>query len=72
MKRAILNALLHLTKVHDYARTIPLLEGLDDKTLATLEAAALVHDIGIRCPWKSMEAAEIYRKRKDLHLREIS
>nr|WP_321262537.1 HD domain-containing protein [uncultured Sphaerochaeta sp.] len=38
----------HLTKVHDYARTIGLLEGIDDKTLATLETAALVHDIGIK------------------------
>nr|WP_321305608.1 HD domain-containing protein [uncultured Sphaerochaeta sp.] len=38
----------HLTKVHDYARTIGLLEGLDEETLATLEAAALVHDIGIK------------------------
>ncbi|WP_319756769.1 HD domain-containing protein [uncultured Sphaerochaeta sp.] len=38
----------HLTKVHDYARTIGLLEGLDEETLATLEAATLVHDIGIK------------------------
>ena len=38
----------HLTKVHDYARTIGLLESLDEETLATLEAAALVHDIGIK------------------------
>ncbi len=38
----------HLAKVHDYARTIGLLEGLDEETLATLEAAALVHDIGIK------------------------
>ena len=38
----------HLTKVHDYARTIGLLEGIDEEILATLEAAAIVHDIGIK------------------------
>ncbi|HKM06941.1 MAG TPA: phosphohydrolase, partial [Sphaerochaeta sp.] len=38
----------HLVKVHGYARAIGLLEGLDDKTLLTLEAAAVVHDIGIK------------------------
>lgn len=38
----------HLVKVHGYARAIGLLEGLDDKTQFTLEAAAVVHDIGIK------------------------
>ncbi len=38
----------HFVKVHDLARAIGLLEGLDGKTLFTLEAAALVHDIAIR------------------------
>lgn len=38
----------HLVKVHNYARTIGLLEGLDDSTLLKLEAAAVVHDIGIK------------------------
>lgn len=38
----------HLVKVHGYARAIGLLEGLDDNTLLTLEAAAVVHDIGIK------------------------
>nr|WP_319776390.1 HD domain-containing protein [uncultured Sphaerochaeta sp.] len=38
----------HLSKVHAYTRTIGLLEGLDEETLTTLEAAALVHDIGIK------------------------
>lgn len=37
----------HLAKVHGYARLIGTLEGLDPKTLFTLEAAAYVHDIGI-------------------------
>ncbi len=38
----------HFIKVHDLARTIGMLEGLDKDTLYTLEAAAAVHDIGIR------------------------
>lgn len=37
----------HFMKVHNFARTIGILEGLDDTTLFTLEAAAVVHDIGI-------------------------
>lgn len=37
----------HFIKVHDLARTIGILEGLDEKALFTLEAAAAVHDIGI-------------------------
>lgn len=38
----------HFVKVHDLARTIGILEGLDKETLYILEAAASVHDIGIR------------------------
>ena len=38
----------HFIEVHDLARTIGKLEGLDNDTLYTLEAAAAVHDIGIR------------------------
>lgn len=38
----------HFVKVHDLARTIGVLEGLDKDTLYVLEAAAAVHDIGIR------------------------
>ncbi|MCD7865483.1 MAG: phosphohydrolase [Clostridiales bacterium] len=37
----------HFIKVHDFARTIGVLENLDKETLFTLEAAAVVHDIGI-------------------------
>lgn len=37
----------HFMKVHDFARTIGILENLDKETLFTLEAAAVVHDIGI-------------------------
>ena len=38
----------HLLKVHAFARTIGILEGLDEETLYILETAALLHDIGIR------------------------
>jgi len=38
----------HLLKVYAFSRHIALLEGLDAGTRQTLEAAALVHDIGIR------------------------
>ena len=37
----------HFIKVHDFSRTIGVLEGLDAHTLFILEAAAVVHDIGI-------------------------
>ena len=38
----------HFLKVHAYARTIGILEGLDEKALFTLELTAIVHDIA--CP----------------------
>lgn len=38
----------HFVKVASFARTIGLGEGLDADTQQTLEAAAIVHDIGIR------------------------
>lgn len=37
----------HFLKVHDFARLIGVAEGLEEKTLFCLEAAAYVHDIGI-------------------------
>lgn len=37
----------HFIKVHDFARTIGQLEGMDDDTLYIVESAAVVHDIGI-------------------------
>ena len=37
----------HFMKVHDFARTIGQLEGMDEQTLYILESAAVVHDIGI-------------------------
>lgn len=38
----------HFMKVHNFARTIGRLEGLDNQTLFVLETAAIVHDIGIK------------------------
>ncbi|MBR3357942.1 MAG: HD domain-containing protein [Solobacterium sp.] len=38
----------HFLKVHAFAKTIGVQEGLDEETLYILETAALVHDIGIR------------------------
>ena len=38
----------HFVKVHTFARWIALREGLAGEALETLEAAAYVHDIGIR------------------------
>lgn len=38
----------HLLKVHGFARSIALAEGLEGETRLILEAAALLHDIGIR------------------------
>lgn len=38
----------HFLKVHALAKTIAELEGADAQTLFTLEAAAVVHDIGIK------------------------
>jgi len=37
----------HFTKVYEYARMIGLMENLDEKTQEILEAASIVHDIGI-------------------------
>jgi uncharacterized protein len=38
----------HFTKVHSFAKLIGTCEQLEDSTLFLLEAAALVHDIGIK------------------------
>ena len=54
----------HLIKVHYFARMIGLAEHVDEATQLILEAAAIVHDIGIRiceqkygvCEWKASGA----------------
>ncbi len=48
----------HFVKVHSFARLIGEAEGLDEETQFTLEAAALVHDIGIgAAEERSMDSA---------------
>lgn len=37
----------HLVKVHDFARMISIQEGLDEEERFVLEAAAILHDVGI-------------------------
>ncbi len=37
----------HFVKVHDFARTIALLEGMEAEGRFVLEAAAILHDVGI-------------------------
>ena len=42
------NDITHFLKVHDYARTISVLENVRDKELELIELTAIVHDIA--CP----------------------
>jgi HD superfamily phosphodiesterase len=42
------NRIQHFVKVHSFAALIGRMEGLDEGTLFILEAAAYVHDIGIK------------------------
>lgn len=44
----------HFIKVHSFSKRIALPEGLDEKTLFTLEAAAIVHDIGIKAAMEQL------------------
>ena len=44
----------HFVKVHSFAKLIGEEEHLEEKTLYILEAAAYVHDIGIRPQSKNM------------------
>ena len=55
----------HFVKVHALARTIGLAEGLDEKTLHTLEAAAIVHDSGIH------ESERLYHDTSGKHQEEL-
>lgn len=47
-EKSCVKRIAHMVKVHGYARTLGILEGLDEKTLLTLEAGAIVHDVGIQ------------------------
>jgi HD superfamily phosphodiesterase len=42
------NRIQHFVKVHSFAALLGRMEGLDEETLFVLEAAAYVHDIGIK------------------------
>ena len=42
------NRIQHFMKVHNFAKTIGVLEGMENKQLYVLETAAVVHDIGIK------------------------
>lgn len=65
----------HLVKVHDFARTIGIAEGLTDEELFVLEATAILHDIGIHeaerkygnCSGKYQEELGPDEARKILH-----
>ena len=37
----------HFVKVHDFARMIAIAEGMNEEELFVLEAAAILHDVGI-------------------------
>ncbi len=53
----------HFIKVHDIATTIGILEGVDDATQRVLEAAAILHDIGIHMSEeKYSSSAGIYQE----------
>ena len=43
----------HFMKVHNFSKVIGEMEGLDSETQFILEAAAVLHDIGINKLWKS-------------------
>lgn len=45
----------HFMKVYTYAALIGRMEGLDDDTMRVLEAAAVVHDTGIKKPKNCMD-----------------
>ena len=56
----------HFVKVHSFSRLIGQGEGLDEDTMYILEAAALVHDIGIKVGMENMDGlTERRRKQRD-------
>ena len=59
----------HFVKVHSFAKLIGEMEHVDEETLKVLEAAAYVHDIGIKPAEQNMvTATENCRNRKGLLL----
>ena len=55
----------HSLKVHDFAALIAKAEKTDAQTIRTLEAAALLHDVGIR------RAREVYHSSAGLYQEEL-
>ncbi len=55
----------HFLKVHAFARLIAETEGLDEETVFILEAAALVHDIGIRPALEKYDSSAGYLQEKE-------
>jgi HD superfamily phosphodiesterase len=55
----------HFLKVHSFARLIAETEGLDEETVFILEAAALVHDIGIRPALEKYDSSAGYLQEKE-------
>lgn len=55
----------HLLKVHSFARTIGILEGLDAETQYILETAAIIHDIGIRSAEEKYGSSAGYLQEKE-------
>lgn len=61
----------HFIKVHSFSKLIGEKEGLDAHTLFVLEAASILHDIGIRVSEENMAfKMESYRNKKVLHQQE--
>ena len=62
----------HFIKVHSFSKLIGEKEGLDAHTLFVLEAASILHDIGIRVSEEKYMAfkMENCRNKKVLHLQE--
>ena len=59
----------HFVKVHDFARMIAIAEGMNEEDLFVLEAAAILHDVGIhvsqarmKYSWRTLSAASSPRR----------
>ena len=55
----------HFVKVHDFARMIAIAEGMNQEDLFVLEAAAILHDVGIHVFQKPDTATAMASTRKN-------
>lgn len=61
----------HALKVHNYAKTIAILEKVNEYDLFNLESAAILHDIGIKVCEKKYNSTEgKLQEKKALQLQE--